>query len=670
MGYKARPRRPSFKLYPAWENVVCGDLGQRDYEDFLWVSVSFASGLDKRRLAGMKAMHKEWQERLEEESYSFGEEDGIPRDEAPPVRFDALFAKGTSARFGAAYFIDAAKSMSWLVRALERFGGVSRVAIGEPPEAEDDLVGAETILDDANWDPVVDLPESLECFQEEIRIGAPTFSIWLYTDKPLSTLPSETLACWNAFKSLVRPARLRWWATETSRQHKKVGKAALGKLDEWLAPGAPPREYLAIELHDGADFNWAPKTEFGVFGCEAKHQSANVVHMSFPASWALTRTAEMKKLVFFLADAFPHHSGHAGLSIRASKYLSRDAEKHAWQQSMAMPTVDVQSVTDHCFAVGPDGVRTLGWMTLVGKALLDELGGTSDVRKELPPAVEVTELRNSTVFTIGDKPAAVAASDDDGLEPYRALHRAIHPLVDRCLPRSKWLTTGGDQSSNNRLWWSRFEPWPAVELSREAWSLRKHDACPEDVLTHLETEVTPMLLRIDSALAAHTNDPSRPERSRMSRESLDGAKAGLYRSLDFDTRAAMKAGHGDVALEAIAFALSHPNPPPSLYAALRVREYGEYVFGGAIQLCLDASDLEGALRYSKAALPHAPEQPDIYFCAARAHMLAGDEDKVIDLIGCARDHGYEEMRGMKEEKAFSSIARTKAFRAACKPRPD
>ncbi len=182
--------------------------------------------------------------------------------------------------------------------------------------------------------------KDLDLIANGARLVSLTFSVTLYTDVLLSSIPQPVLGCFEKFLQLCPPERLKFYATENMRQHKPVNKRVLNMLATWLKPGAPPREYIALELKDGDDFTWGPKFRFYIWGNEPGSIShltndANLIHMSFPPEWGVERTEEMLQLVRELSAIFPYQSGHASFCFLCSQYEKKKSQNYAWAKSDA-----------------------------------------------------------------------------------------------------------------------------------------------------------------------------------------------------------------------------------------------------------------------------------------------------------------------------------------------
>jgi hypothetical protein len=62
--------------------------------------------------------------------------------------------------------------------------------------------------------------------------------------------------------------------------------------------------------------------------------------------------------------------------------------------------------------------------------LLDQLEGAEAVRRKLPASVQVTPFRDGVIAQAGPvPPVGDVNKQDQDIEPLRALHRAIQPVI-------------------------------------------------------------------------------------------------------------------------------------------------------------------------------------------------------------------------------------------------
>jgi hypothetical protein len=308
-----------------------------------------------------------------------------------------------------------------------------------------------------------ELPKDLELVQDGVRIVSLTFGIKLYTDLLFSKIPDAVLGCYDRYLKLFPGEGLKFYATENMSQHKPVAKRTLDMPRVWLKPGAPAREYVAIELHDGETFNAMPHHLFQMLGNEPgsltrESENANLVFMTFPAEEGLRRSAEFQKLVQELCEIFPFTSGHAGFTFVCSKYEQRKSNTFAWQKSMRHPGIDISLPVKDGIAAGFDGLKTVGWLTLVSDALAKKAGGEAKIRKALTKEIEVIPVKGGLMIKAGPAPRIGDTNRRDPLDDYRQVYRALKPVLEAAIARSKAISIAApDFAEKSIQWFRRFE---------------------------------------------------------------------------------------------------------------------------------------------------------------------------------------------------------------------
>lgn len=295
-----------------------------------------------------------------------------------------------------------------------------------------------------------------------VRLVSLTAGVTLYTDVVLSENPKAVLGLYDLFLSAVPPSVLKFYGTENMRRHKPVTKRVLEMLPTWLEPGAPPREYIYIDLKDGEQYQDAALHKFHVYGLEPTNAlfgggRANLVSMAFPPAWALT---EPERLLNFVTEAtrlFPYVSGHAGLSLEVCPYETEESQTHAWRKSMRYRGVDVSRPALDAIAAGHDGVKTVNWLTLLGTGLVEKLGGRAKLRRRLSRDIEILETQSGLILKAGSRAELGDSNRSEALPLYKEVYRAVEPLIDVARERAPSFDIEEDYVEKTQRWYRRLE---------------------------------------------------------------------------------------------------------------------------------------------------------------------------------------------------------------------
>jgi hypothetical protein len=294
----------------------------------------------------------------------------------------------------------------------------------------------------------------LDLTQDGLKLVALTFGINLYTGVSFYDCPEPVLKALDLFLERCPREQIRFFATETMRAHKPVTSNALKMPQTWLKPGAPTKEYVALELKSGEAYQDAPQFKYHIWSV-AKSKQAKVLSLAFPAVWGVEKTDELLALVRQLCDLFPFASGLAGYSFERSHYLEEDSETHAWNMSMRHVGIDIVRLPFDAKAPGSDAVKGVGWLTMLGSALLAELGGEQRVASQLSRDGELISSKHGVIIKAGPIPRIGDVNRNDVLPSYRNVYQIVSPLIERAAKRSMDFQLARDSESKTLAWYLR-----------------------------------------------------------------------------------------------------------------------------------------------------------------------------------------------------------------------
>jgi hypothetical protein len=295
------------------------------------------------------------------------------------------------------------------------------------------------------------------------KVASPSFAVDLYTDKPFTTIAEQVLACYDMFLRLCPPDRLRYYATETMDRHKETSARTFTMLPTWLKKGAPARKYVFLELMSGEDREAVPDFRLFVGGFEPgsigySDRAANQIRLCVPAAWGADHPSEMRDMVIHLASLVPFTAGHAGYSMEWSRYFKMKACPHAYRVGMRHPGFDIPGGANDRLMVGHDGLKTVGWLTLVGEPLLTSLGGTGRLEQQASVQVRTRPSGTGMMIEAGDLPEVGDVNRGDRLPALAEAFRLVAPVAQTAFQRSKAMTfLPGDMYENTQRWLRRFE---------------------------------------------------------------------------------------------------------------------------------------------------------------------------------------------------------------------
>lgn len=291
-----------------------------------------------------------------------------------------------------------------------------------------------------------------------VRLVSLVLGLTIYTNVNLSNQAKAILSAYDRFLEWCPRESLKFYATETMRQHKPIKKSTLSMLPTWLKAGAPEREFIRLQLKDGSQYQDAARYKFDVLGIEPKSKQfklrhANLLSLAFPpdpnaASSIRDRFVELCTLLQF-------QSGYAGFSFECSKYEAEASHSHAWGLSMRHPGIDINRNVDDAIAVGQDGMKGVGWLTALNKSYLAQLGGLSRLRQELPREVEFIDLPYGAILQAGPAPSVGDLNKGDTLPLQRSIFKLVAPLVNVAARRSPSFNLATDYVERTEAWFMR-----------------------------------------------------------------------------------------------------------------------------------------------------------------------------------------------------------------------
>lgn len=284
----------------------------------------------------------------------------------------------------------------------------------------------------------------------DVPVVVPCFGISLFTHKLLSHSGQALVDAFERFGSLVPHSELRWYRTETMGARKPTSSKTMRLLPTWLRPGAPRREYLALEMTAG-EGPWASSDlKFEVFGQEQSSPTldlpdANYVHVTFPLGWMKDKLFELEAQARSLFESMPFVSGSAGPMLVQCPFYRMESQRFGWPTVMRYRGFDYADLQSDAFAVRGDGLRSVNWLTFVGSGLVEELGGVTAIGQRLSKAVQLNELPNGLCLKAGARPALGDWAAAERLVDYESVFHACEPLIDRAAQRCSPMQLGRDE---------------------------------------------------------------------------------------------------------------------------------------------------------------------------------------------------------------------------------
>lgn len=202
-------------------------------------------------------------------------------------------------------------------------------------------------------------------------------------------------------------------------------------MDAWFSGTIDPGPTCWMSIHDGptdcmGDFGME-LTGPGAVRSETDEQSGRV-HVVFPIS-ELERLgeAELAQLMFRMVARVDYHAGVAGYCFQRSPYKFMRLLPE--MKALAKRFVGVElTAADRLAYLAERGVPTVNWLTFVGKAHLDRLGGEAAVKRKLDAGLSIQRVGTGAVIACAGGPRLGDSNDPaDDLSVFRKAYAVIRP---------------------------------------------------------------------------------------------------------------------------------------------------------------------------------------------------------------------------------------------------
>ncbi len=304
--------------------------------------------------------------------------------------------------------------------------------------------------------------EEMAFIQDDVRLVSSTFGVTLYTDQVFTKIPDVLLFCYEKFLELCPKENLKFYATENMKRHKPVTQKTFTLLETWMEPDAPAREYISLELKDGNFYQDAPKYKFKITGNEKGSigytgKNANLISFSFPPSFGDEDPEKMLHFIKELCEHFPFQSGHAGFSFECSKYEEEASQTYAWKKSMDYLGIDISRIPEDNKSVGQNALKTVSWLTILNKDLIDQLGGLKTLKSKISKDVDLIKVPNGYILKCGKSPEIGDRNRGNLLPAYQSVYKAVEPLIEIACQRSLAFDLADEFIEKTERWYKRFE---------------------------------------------------------------------------------------------------------------------------------------------------------------------------------------------------------------------
>jgi hypothetical protein len=183
------------------------------------------------------------------------------------------------------------------------------------------------------------------------------------------------------------------------------------------------------------------------------------LRLALPVEDVLEQEAAFVELARELTRKLAFTSGYAGFSFNRAE--ESELETTGREQSAALSHrwrgIDVEDLATTLYAIR-QGLKSAGWLTLVGRRLLQTLGGEKALAKALPEEVTVHALPFGVLIQAGPRPLLGDVNRREDLPLYRAVGRVLAPVRSAAHPPYLYKSAAeGEDDGWTAEWLARFD---------------------------------------------------------------------------------------------------------------------------------------------------------------------------------------------------------------------
>lgn len=157
------------------------------------------------------------------------------------------------------------------------------------------------------------------------------------------------------------------------------------------------------------------------------------VRACFPLTWFDQHgLAGIELYLVKSLSGFALQSGYVGFGFVYNENFDRELDPYYPHWLQRHPGIMCPSVSQSLISI--HGLTDIGWITLLGKNMVEEMGGAMSLNAAVShiPGVTTNELADGGVsIRIDNRPQLGDTHKGDTLETYRALGKVLNPLRDR-----------------------------------------------------------------------------------------------------------------------------------------------------------------------------------------------------------------------------------------------
>jgi len=250
-------------------------------------------------------------------------------------------------------------------------------------------------------------------------------------------------------------SQITWYRTEAMRRSRAAAAKDLEAFDVWFGSPQGRRDEYELVLGSGAS-----PGEIGPWGFRFAAVRSSLPELlgyfqfNVPPAFARERPEEFRALARAVFESADFISAHAGLGLSFDPGdLDSDRDRTIRGLCMRFVGLDCPDVLTETEALHRS-IMGADWLTFLGKALAEQIGGAEQVRSALGGQATVEALGDrGLMIQAGPAPLLGDRHTQEDVSAYRAVDAVLRPIrAERLHP-----LPGFDDETDSTAWLERFE---------------------------------------------------------------------------------------------------------------------------------------------------------------------------------------------------------------------
>lgn len=253
-------------------------------------------------------------------------------------------------------------------------------------------------------------------------------------------------------------SRFTFYETGTMAGAKPIRRDTLQMLPTWLT-AKPRRDIYMLNLESGEEANEPTDCNFYFVADEDDEEPMGALRIGLPINTAEDPERYIGFIVSLIGN-LPFESGHAGYAFNwdsrgdyASEAMELMADNSRKYNCIDFFDFDVTLVAMR--ESKPSCIKSVAWLTLLGKDLVQRSGGVGRIAEALGEGLEVSSLPTGALVRIGHGPIYGSIREREDLSLYARANAFFRPF--RVTDHQALFEYSNGNPDATEIWLSRFD---------------------------------------------------------------------------------------------------------------------------------------------------------------------------------------------------------------------